>query len=286
MLAVFTPLYPLLMTYQQVIFYLHFLLNFVAQALLIHSFKTQKLYNVKYLAAVLLVILQLSLSLGPSPTLTKNFVALFGTLVSMIMMLMLTICYLLCQITNSKYVMPFVVINLMLFNLQIILKTREGNEIVQEVVWYVGIEVCTCLFMIVFVRINQDNALASVSNRMQLFEFEQYYDIFNCLQEGIIVFDQPTDQQPDHRVFFANEIMQFIMTQVLKLDEFDLSTIQAALNQPIFYQYRSDNPTDGQRHIQHASYSLNQIFELSEDELSQRVFMFSDKQAKFLETNN
>ena len=230
----------------------------MGQALLIYSFKTSKLHMIKYLAGEIFLMEQLSLLMAPNQTLVKNFTACFGILVAIMIMGMVIVSHLLCQISNSKYVLPFIVANLLAFGLIVIFKTREGDEIVQEVLWYIGSESCIFCLITLFVRINQDTALASTSNRMQLFELEQYYDIFNCLQEGVIVFDRPIDQQSDHRVFFANEIMQSIMKQVLKADQFDLLTVQAALNQPIFYPYRSDISANGQRQIpEHPSFSFN-----------------------------
>ena len=148
--------------------------------------------------------------------------------------------------------------------------------------------------MVIWVTFFKQNAQASVDQSVQLFEFEQYKDMFNSLQEGVIVFDLPTDDKPSYRVFFINELMQSIMDLLIETARSSLGKIQSSMDHSIFYVYRSEfNKNQGQGQGQGQPFSqeltklsLSEIIELTQSQLSQMVFMFSDQNLKLLDGND
>lgn len=65
--------------------------------------------------------------------------------------------------------------------------------------------------------------MADIIRSIQQFEYEQYTEMFNSLQEGIIVIDSPETeikeiQTNNIKIFFANEMMQRLMFHMLGKD--------------------------------------------------------------------
>ena len=60
--------------------------------------------------------------------------------------------------------------------------------------------------------------LANVDKNIEKFEFDQYKEVFNSLQEGILVTHTEHvegREEGNFKVFFANEIMQEMMFKLL-----------------------------------------------------------------------
>lgn len=96
------------------------------------------------------------------------------------------------------------------------------------------------LLLFQFLQVHRKNVLANITQNIQVFEYEQYRDMFNSLQEGILVFD---NNDEGCSTFFANELMLHMMGHVLKQDPkqqrgFDF--IKSHMTSAVFHQYRSE----------------------------------------------
>ena len=83
---------------------------------------------------------------------------------------------------------------------------------------YFGITLGVFIPTLIFSFVEQNNVLANVTKNIREFEYEQYKEMFNSLQEGIIVINSPNDKTADkqkYSVFFANEMMQLLMQELL-----------------------------------------------------------------------
>lgn len=76
-------------------------------------------------------------------------------------------------------------------------------------------------------------------------EFKQYQDMFNCLQEGILVIKEqlmePLDgiaQETKNHIYFVNDIGNRILQKVFKTKNYKNSD-KLATKIKIFYEYKS-----------------------------------------------
>ena len=177
----------------------------------------------------------------PEKEKVNNYVALYGSLILAVTILVMFLSNLLCQIHSSSFkkTLAFIILNLTVMIISNILVYRQGDESYLEIMWYVGVIFAVVINKIIHALIIKQNSEARVQQSVILFEFEQYKDMFNSLQEGVIVLDQPTAEEPKHRVFFINEIMQTILNMLLPGD--DQVDLQEHFDFPIFNIYRAEN---------------------------------------------
>ena len=179
----------------------------------------------------------------------------------------------------------FVVANLVIANLSLILVYRVGEEIILEICWYVivliGIMGLMCMFVIINTRISK----ANIDQSVRLFEFEQYKDMFNSLQEGVIVLDKPADGESTRSVFFVNELMQTAMNKILESDSSleashkAFENIQTNFSKPIMHVYRSEQQRNSQQETDpQKKYSFQDVVGLTQAQLSKMVFTFRDSE--------
>ena len=163
---------------------------------------------------------------------------------------------------NSTFTICFSVCNIVISFLFIILNYRKGKEEWFEIFWYVGSVSGAATFVLISVVFNRKMVTQRISTCLKLFEFEKYRGMFDGLQEGVIVFDKPTDDVPVHKVFFVNELMQKILAVVNKEDA-DVSEI--GLDDRIFYLHRSESLQNdsGDEVGATPKYSLQQVIEMS-----------------------
>ena len=128
---------------------------------------------------------------------------------------------LLCQIQTASFkrTLGFIILNLIAMIISIIFNQRVGDESFLEIMWYIAMIIGAFVNTVIHAIISKQNSAATVKQGVTIFEFEQYKDMFNSLQEGVIVLDQPTAVEPSYRVFFINEIMQTILKMLLPGDQ-------------------------------------------------------------------
>ena len=156
--------------------------------------------------------------------------------------------------------------------------------------------------LLIYMFLDSQNVLANIRHKISTFEYEQYKEMFNSLQEGVLVIDSETTDADGFQVFFANELMQKLMTKVLDVkashDEKDFKNISANVGKPLFYVYRREMANQEKQERMSRSfgqssrtsrsnrvkrYSLKQIMNMSQNQLSQLVFMFNDKTTDLLD---
>lgn len=103
------------------------------------------------------------------------------------------------------------------------------------------------LYAIFFAYISDKIEYIGLDQEKHLNEFKQYKDMFDCLQEGILVIKQSALEQGKNKIFFANDIANRILQKVFKIKEHvksDRSWNQNRLtNLKVFYEYKSANTT-------------------------------------------
>ena len=194
---------------------------------------------------------------------------------------------------NKKKIFIFVVILIpAIFVPNIVIQRTEQSNL-EEIFQYVITTVSSLALMIVFINLNRQNMVASLTSNLSTFEYEQYKDLFNTLQEGIVVidFNQTKAALKDaYSVFFANEQMTRLLSKFLGGGRAaKKESIAKNLNRDLFYLFKiegSQSPEekfersdDGSVDQQLRPFTLIQIMRLSQAQLSHMVFTFSRKGA-------
>lgn len=133
---------------------------------------------------------------------------------------MIQILQLCSQIFKNSVVMFWnIIINIFLIYVWIITFNHQAEGAPDDFGQYAAVIVVSMVTLVIFTFIDRQNVLANVTKNLQIFEFESYKEMFNSLHEGIIVINAPEtldkNESDQISIFFANEIIQLIMQQLL-----------------------------------------------------------------------
>ena len=164
------------------------------------------------------------------------------------------------------------------------------------------------MVVIIYCYVNKQNMLVNIRENVMMFEYDQYKEMFNSLQEGVIVISANQDvSQPSEtssfKVFFANELMQAILFKVCNISAtqpHDKNFLQLTdlIRRKVFFPFQnkihSNHSTDRQRRASfkrkksssEQAYSIVDILSLTQNELSQMVFSFSSKKRRLIDTKH
>ena len=109
--------------------------------------------------------------------------------------------------------------------------------------------VTTNLYAIMFAFINNNIEQENVTYEKKINEWKQYHNMFNCLQEGILVLKDVFDNSEEEmlnenkqQIFFMNDIGTRIFQKVFKTKKFlkgdRLIEGQTVNQHKIFYEYK------------------------------------------------
>ena len=141
LLGIYIPTFWVHKFHQQVVVILAIVATVNIQALLVHSFCKKNFNFIKHILVLLILTLQCGLCLAPDPKYFTNYQALYGTMVSVVVLDLMVITQFLCWIITSKRILTVVLIsgNIVLAFMSIILNYRIGNENWIEILWYAAI---------------------------------------------------------------------------------------------------------------------------------------------------
>ena len=221
LLGIYIPTFGIHKLHQQVVVILAIGATVIIQGLLVHSFCKKNFNFIKHILVLLILTLQCGLCLAPDPKYFRNYQALYGTMVSVVVLDLMIITQFLCWIITSERLLTVLVIsgNIVLAFLSIILNYRIGNEDWIEILWYVAILSGSGSLLFIKVLFNRKIITQSIANSIKAFEFEHYRDMFDSLQEGVIVFEKPSEDQPMLQVFFINELMDRVLAILQNFQE-------------------------------------------------------------------
>jgi len=79
---------------------------------------------------------------------------------------------------------------------------------------------------VLFAYINKNVEEVTVGHEKRMGEFKQYKNMFDCLQEGILVLKHfaKTDENTKHKIFFVNDIGNRILKKVFKIKDSSIKT--------------------------------------------------------------
>lgn len=123
---------------QQQVIYLLNLLHLVQIGLLVHSYSKSTLRNLRQMMITLLFMAKMSVFLTPSPVASKNYEALLGIIISVIVQLSLVLLQFISHIWKRASI-ELSVGAMLVLNLIIILGHRVGDESLFDICIYVSV---------------------------------------------------------------------------------------------------------------------------------------------------
>ena len=117
-------------------------------------------------------------------------------------------------------------------------------------------------------------------------ELKQYKDMFDCLQEGIIVLEENRKMAGDYDLLFCNEMANRVTKNILKMNIKEKKFDTKLLTSPILFEHKNiqQNKTNFEmtkadalisgNHM-NPTFTLNDVVKMSQDQISQIVFSFN-----------
>ena len=83
--------------------------------------------------------------------------------------------------------------------------------------------------------------------QLDINELEQYKDMFDCLQEGIVVIEE-NPKMDDYQLLFCNDMANRIATKVLDTKKKNKKFETKLLNSQVLFEYKNFNSTHKSDH--------------------------------------
>lgn len=154
-----------------------------------------------------------------------------------------------------------------------------------DIVFLVSVFVFLHVFLLNVFKTLNELANSQLKDEIKISDHRKYKDIFNSLQEGIIIVQgtyDPILNWLDYQVQFSNEIADIIFKKILgfarSLDLLTEYQQKKLMSKKLFHVYRSAYGAES-REQNHRAYSLANIINMDQDEINQKVFVFEQTKA-------
>lgn len=158
----------------------------------------------------------------PTEKVGKNFELRRILKAQMLTMMLVLTAFFTCQLVQNMKKSYFVLMmNIALMNIVVIASYyNPDGQIGKDIFPILTLVVPEIICATIFFNIHKENVIASIVENVQIYEHEKYKQMFDSLQEGVLVINTPKQDikntsKDECRLYFANELMILLLQKIL-----------------------------------------------------------------------